>query len=161
MIMLRGGFLVNLLLRTLNLKARALAALKQAKDCQNFWLLLNFWKRQGMLDPGLFSAYICGPPKTDKTRLCARFMKLWPDCVAREGQLGHLAALERVNLVGYDLVLKTGRGVQQLANGQSMDWLFVTIEKNRFFGTMRPVEEDGKLPHRYDLTPRWHWKPNV
>jgi hypothetical protein len=141
----------------MNVKARGLEALKKAKDCQNFWLLLNYWKSKSVLEPGLFSVYVCGPPNTRKTRLVERFKKLWPGCIAKEGsdaRIDHMECWE-----GFDLVLKTGRGAKQLANGLIMDWLFITIEKCRCFGTLRePEPGGGRLgtpPHMYDLTPFW------
>lgn len=141
----------------MNVKARGLEALKKAKDCQNFWLLLNHWKRESVLEPGLFSVYVCGPPKTGKTRLVERFKKLWPGCIAKEGSDARLDHMERWE--GFDLVLKTGRGANQLANGLTVDWLFVTVEKCRYFGVLRdrvPGGEAGDLrAHMYDLTPFW------
>ena len=140
----------------MNVKAKGLRALKKAKDCQNFWLLLNHWKLEEVL-PRKFSVYVCGPPKTDKTRLVDRFKKLWPDCIAKEGSDARLDYMQC--WAGFDLVLKTGRGANQLANGLTVDWLFVTIEKCRYFGTLREPEPGGgrldTLPHMYDLTPFW------
>jgi len=140
----------------MNVKARGLEALKKAKECQNFWLLLRHWKREEIL-PRRFSVYVCGPPKTSKTRLVERFKKLWPDCIAKEGSDVRLNYAEC--WAGFDLVLKTGRGVAQAPNGLTMDWLFVTIEKCHFFGVLRdrvPGGDAGALrAHMYDLTPFW------
>lgn len=74
----------------MNVKDRALIALKLRRDNQNFWMLMQHWHNSKMLPSAetapndRFSVLVYGPPKTWKTRIVRRLNALWPLARIRE-----------------------------------------------------------------------------